>query len=63
MSTKQTPEIDPVQNERSGSVREVGSQAIWSLSSCKPGLFIEILYYKNTIEAMIIRFWCGTIKR
>lgn len=29
--------VDPVKNERTGNVREVGSQAIWSLSSCKPG--------------------------
>lgn len=30
-------EIDPVKLERAGLVREVGSQAIWSLSTCKPG--------------------------
>lgn len=30
-------EIDPVKHERAGTVREVGSQAIWSLSTCKPG--------------------------
>ena len=28
---------DPAIEERAGSVREVGSQAVWSLSSCKPG--------------------------
>lgn len=33
-------EVDPIKNERSGCVREVGSQAIWSLSSCKPGKLI-----------------------
>lgn len=38
MSTPRTgPDVDPVKNERAGNVREVGSQAIWSLSSCKPG--------------------------
>lgn len=37
MTTKSVPEVDPIKNERAGNVREVGSQAIWSLSSCKPG--------------------------
>lgn len=38
MSTQKSGvEVDPVKNERAGNVREVGSQAIWSLSSCKPG--------------------------
>lgn len=37
-------EIDPVKHERAGIVREVGSQAIWSLSTCKPG-------FKS-------KFWC-----
>lgn len=32
-----TTDIDPVKHERAGTVREVGSQAIWSLSTCKPG--------------------------
>lgn len=27
----------PFHAERSGEVREVGGQAVWSLSSCKPG--------------------------
>lgn len=29
--------IDPIELESRGLVREVGSQAVWSLSSCKPG--------------------------
>lgn len=38
--------LDPNQEERAGKVREVGSQAIWSLSSCKPGnYFIFFIYY------------------
>lgn len=37
MSAKSSTDVDPIKHERSGSVREVGSQAIWSLSSCKPG--------------------------
>lgn len=28
---------DPLKDEREGKVREVGPQAVWSLSSCKPG--------------------------
>ena len=30
-------DVDPAKEERAGTVREVGGQAIWSLSSCKPG--------------------------
>lgn len=37
MSAKSSNDVDPIKHERSGNVREVGSQAIWSLSSCKPG--------------------------
>ncbi|XP_017775981.1 PREDICTED: anaphase-promoting complex subunit 10 isoform X1 [Nicrophorus vespilloides] len=37
------PEPDPVKNERSGKVREVGCHAIWSLSSCKPGFGVDQL--------------------
>ncbi|CAG2069299.1 unnamed protein product [Timema podura] len=38
MANKSTTEIvDPLKEEHAGKVREVGSQAIWSLSSCKPG--------------------------
>lgn len=31
-----------LKDEKLGKVREVGSQAVWSLSSCKPGLQINI---------------------
>lgn len=34
--------IDPMKDVRAGLVREVGGQAIWSLSSCKPGKIIII---------------------
>lgn len=34
---------DPLINEQLGNVREVGGQAIWSLSSCKPGFGVERL--------------------
>lgn len=37
MGSKTTSDIDPIKDERAGKVREVGAQAIWSLSSCKPG--------------------------
>ncbi|XP_056346793.1 anaphase-promoting complex subunit 10 isoform X2 [Oenanthe melanoleuca] len=33
---KTPPGADPKQLERTGTVREIGSQAVWSLSSCKP---------------------------
>ena len=37
MSVKTGNDEDPATEERAGKVREVGSQAVWSLSSCKPG--------------------------
>lgn len=40
MSTKTTEQNEgqcPFHAERTGKVREVGGQAVWSLSSCKPG--------------------------
>ncbi|XP_044747864.1 anaphase-promoting complex subunit 10 [Coccinella septempunctata] len=36
-------EVNPVKAERTGTVREVGAQAIWSLSSCKPGFGVHQL--------------------
>uniref|UniRef100_A0A3P9MMH7 Anaphase-promoting complex subunit 10 n=1 Tax=Oryzias latipes TaxID=8090 RepID=A0A3P9MMH7_ORYLA len=36
-ASKTPPGADPKQLERTGTVREIGSQAVWSLSSCKPG--------------------------
>ncbi len=30
-------DTDPYKGEREGKLREVGGQAVWSLSSCKPG--------------------------
>ncbi|XP_067142615.1 anaphase-promoting complex subunit 10 [Centruroides vittatus] len=35
--------VDPQKEEREGKVREVGCQAVWSLSSCKPGFGVEQL--------------------
>ena len=39
MATKITasPDLDVFKEEKDGKVREVGSQAVWSLSSCKQG--------------------------
>ncbi|EEC09629.1 anaphase-promoting complex, subunit, putative [Ixodes scapularis] len=34
---------DPLSLEREGKVREVGAQAVWSLSSCKPGFGVDQL--------------------
>jgi len=32
------PGVDPYQEEKEGRLREIGNQAVWSLSSCKPGM-------------------------
>lgn len=37
LNTFEEKKIDPMKDVRAGLVREVGNQAIWSLSSCKPG--------------------------
>lgn len=37
MSTKSGGDNDPINEEYTGNVTEVGAQAVWSLSSCKPG--------------------------
>lgn len=51
MATKvvANPEIDILKEEREGRLREVGNQAVWSLSSCKPGINIlcDIKTYKD----------------
>nr|XP_018900999.1 PREDICTED: anaphase-promoting complex subunit 10 [Bemisia tabaci] len=36
-------DVDPIKDVRAGLVREVGCQAIWSLSSCKPGFGVDQL--------------------
>jgi len=36
-------QADPLEEEKSGGSREVGGQAVWSLSSCKPGFGVEQL--------------------
>ena len=37
MKVAGTQNVDPFLGEREGKQREVGGQAVWSLSSCKPG--------------------------
>ncbi|KAH3833612.1 anaphase-promoting complex subunit 10-like isoform X2 [Dreissena polymorpha] len=45
MATKFTAsqELDVFKEEKDGLLREVGNQAVWSLSSCKPGFGVEQL--------------------
>ncbi|XP_022184239.2 anaphase-promoting complex subunit 10 [Nilaparvata lugens] len=38
-----TNDTDPIKEDSEGKVREVGGQAIWSLSSCKPGFGVDQL--------------------
>uniref|UniRef100_A0A8C7FRB5 Anaphase-promoting complex subunit 10 n=1 Tax=Oncorhynchus kisutch TaxID=8019 RepID=A0A8C7FRB5_ONCKI len=45
--SKTPPGSDPKQLERTGTVREIGSQAVWSLSSCKPGFGVDQLRDDN----------------
>lgn len=51
MATKvvANPEIDILKDEREGRLREVGNQAVWSLSSCKPGFGVDQLL-DNTVD-------------
>ncbi|XP_055679375.1 anaphase-promoting complex subunit 10 [Lutzomyia longipalpis] len=43
MNPKTGGDENPSVEERAGVVREVGSNAVWSLSSCKPGFGVEQL--------------------
>ena len=47
-------DADPCESEREGIVREVGGQAIWSLSSCKLGMIIIPKYLKKYDDKLII---------
>ncbi|XP_040596886.1 anaphase-promoting complex subunit 10-like [Mesocricetus auratus] len=44
---KTPPGSDPKQLERSATIRETRSQALWSLSSCKPACEVDKLPYDN----------------
>lgn len=49
-SNRVVEEIDPLREEREGKVREVGPQAVWSLSSCKPGIYLfQTAFLKITL--------------
>lgn len=52
---KEGKKDNPANDERLGNVSEVGSQAVWSLSSCKPGKY-------QTIEFIHSFCWCNKTK-
>ena len=35
-------DVDIFKDEKDGKLREVGNQAVWSLSSCKPGTTVVL---------------------
>jgi anaphase-promoting complex subunit 10 len=37
-------DLDIFKEEKEGKLREVGNQAVWSLSSCKPGKFVTNIF-------------------
>lgn len=41
--TNKGKSIDPLHEESLGHITEVGQQAVWSLSSCKPGKNYRII--------------------
>lgn len=53
---KTPPGADPKQLERTGTVREIGSQAVWSLSSCKPGKTTQEKLFVITVYCFLV-FW------
>lgn len=72
MSTKSGGDNDPINEEYTGNVTEVGVQAVWSLSSCKPGncalrwqnlerLTSQLKMSFN--HSQNPRLWCRTIAR
>jgi len=40
-----SPDIDPYRGEKEGTLREIGGQAVWSLSSCKQGIYLSCNIY------------------
>lgn len=66
--SKTPPGADPKQLERTGTVREIGSQAVWSLSSCKPGqcgwvclpLCVSTSVCLTCFSSLVFRLWCGS---
>lgn len=63
MAAKTAKEDNPLAEERSGNVREVGNPAVWSLSSCKPGKPIHYIQLHPVITHppfLPSRLWCRT---
>lgn len=59
MTSKSGGDSDPVNEEYLGNVTEVGTQAVWSLSSCKPGnnqlnIMSIITNLKKTISLKVL---------
>ncbi|XP_040597115.1 anaphase-promoting complex subunit 10-like [Mesocricetus auratus] len=47
MPNKTPPGSEPKQLERSANIRETDSQALWSLSYCKPAFEVDQFPYDN----------------
>lgn len=62
MSAKTGGDSDPSHEEDSGSVIEVGSQAVWSLSSCKPGK-LRVLEFIPCDAATNFSIYCAHCKQ
>lgn len=52
MATKLTgsQDVDILKDEKRGKLREVGNQAVWSLSSCKAGKTLETAFIRLEIS-------------
>lgn len=59
MSAKTGGDEDPQTEEHAGVVREVGSQAVWSLSSCKPGNMQYNKFYEQNTQNIPIHLGFG----
>lgn len=57
MSTKSGGDNDPINEEYTGNVTEVGAQAVWSLSSCKPGKLIIFYRFISVSECTKSGYW------
>lgn len=57
-------DIDIFKDEKDGKLREVGNQAVWSLSSCKPGKNSYTCHYVyNYIVIGIVGIGIGLVKQ
>lgn len=60
MTTKSGGDADPMFVENT-SCTEVGTQAVWSLSSCKPGIytiFTSLQFKAIKQNSIFYRIWC-----